>query len=243
MATLDAWAYNIRNIGRAGLGNSDDERLGIRQIKFWIQGYRADAIYRFTEAGQNIDPQLVTDFGQLQLTEVDQADAAVCQGIEWGCKIMKVTIPKLVDLPMNRALLFIGKIDKQTMFERDEANVHYFQKETRFAKLITRYFIVGNTVYIVLSKKDEGLVYINGRGVLEDPSTFNKIITGPEGTCITRCFDDAVDEYPMPMRYYPFIVQSIMTKELGMTLQTVEDLLNNAQSLNQTQNEIQSNKQ
>jgi hypothetical protein len=241
--TLDAWAYNIRNLGRAGLGNSDDERLGIRQIKFWIQGYRADAIYRFTDAGKDIDPQLMTDFGILTLTEIDEADAAVCQDIEWGCKIMKVTIPKLIDLPDNRALLFIGKINKQTNFQRDPANTHEFLRASRFGNLITRYFIIGNTVYIRLAKKDEGLLYINGRGVVEDPSILKKIVTGPEGDCIEQCFNDAVDEYPCPMRYYPYITGEILRKELGLSLQTVEDLLNNAQGLNLTQNEIQANQQ
>lgn len=239
--TLDHWAYNIRNIARAGLATSDDERLGIRQIKMWIQGYRADAIYRFTDAGKDIDPQLMTDFGILTLTEIDESDSAACQDIEWGCKIMKVTIPKLVDLPLNRALLFIGKIDKQTMFQRDEANTHYFQRAARYGNLITRFFIVGNTVYIRLAKKDEGMLYINGRGVVEDPSTITHVVTAQDGTCTTVCYNDATDEYPCPMRYYPFIVKSILTTELGFTLQTADDLLNNAQGLNLTQNEIQAN--
>lgn len=241
MATLDMWAYNIRNIARAGLATSDDERLGIRQIKMWIQGYRADAIKRFTEAGKDIDPQLISDFGIITLTEIDEADAEACQDIEWGCTIKKFTLPKMVDLPQNRAILFVGKIDKQTMFQRDEANVHYFVRQSRYGNLISRYFIIGQTVYVRLSKKDEGMLYINARGVAEDPSTLTHVVTAQDGTCTTVCYNDATDEYPLPMSYYPFIVKSILTTELGFTLQTADDLLNNAQGLNLTQNEIQAN--
>jgi hypothetical protein len=245
MATLDQHAYNIRNIGRAGLGNSDDERLQIRQIKFWIQGYRAQAIFEYTNAGKNIDPQLITDFGILPLIEVDKADSDGCPpGIDWGCTIKKVTIPKLIDLPHNRALLFIGKIDKQTMFQRDEANTHYFSKATRYANLISRYFIVGQTVYIELSDKDSELKYINGRGVEEDPSkSLKQKFDEASDACIDVCFDDAKDEYPMPMRMYPYVAGKILQQELGLTLQTTEDLLNNAQNLNRTQNEVQANQQ
>jgi hypothetical protein len=242
MATFDQHAYNIRNIARAGLGNSDDERLSIRQIKFWITGYRAQAIFEFTNAGKDIDPQLMTDFGILELTEVDKADTKGCPpGIDWGCTIKKATIPKLIDLPMNRALLFIGKIDKQTQFQRDEPNVHEFVKDTRFGDLITRYFIVGQTVYVELSEKDKHIKYINGRGVVEDPTKLKWYELNDEDECIEVCFDDANDEYPMPMRMYSYVASNILQRELGFTLQTTEDLLNNAQNLNRAQNEIQAN--
>jgi len=234
MATLDQWAYNFRNIARAGAGNSDDDTLGIRQIKFWIQGYRAVGIEQKTNYGKDINPQLVSDFGILELQEIDQSDTVNCQGIEWGCKIMKVVIPNLVDLPKNRALLFIGKIDKQTNFQKDDANTHEFVSETRFGHLITRYFIVGTTVYIGLSKKDEGIKYVNARGVVEDPTQLKWIEENEEGECVEVCFDDAVHQYPLTMNLFEFISTNIMQKELGMTLQTVESLLNNARNEIQT---------
>jgi len=230
MATLDQWAYNIRNIGRAGLGNSDDERLGIRQIKFWIQGYRAEGIEQLTDYGKDIDPQLLTDLGTLALTEVDKSDTECPEGIDWGCTIKKVTIPKLVSLHKNRALIFVGKIDKQTGFVKDDANVHEFVSETRFGKKFNRYFIIGQNIYIEFNKKDANTKFINVRGVFEDPSKIDKYVLNEEGDCVPVCFDDAVDEYPMSMKLYRFITTSIMQNELGMTLQTVEDLLNNAQN-------------
>lgn len=237
MATLDQWAYNIRNIGRAGLGNSDDERLGIRQIKFWIQGYRAEGIEQLTDYGKDIDPQLVQDLGTILLEEVDKSDTDCPPGVDWGCTIKKFTIPKLVALPKNRGLLFVGKIDKQTTFVSDQANVHEWVKSTRFGNKFNRYYLIGNTVYVELNKKDANLKYANARGVFEDPTKVDTFVLNEEGECVKVCFDDAVDEYPLTMKLYRFVTTSIMQNELGMTLQTVEDLLNNAQ------NEIQVSRQ
>jgi len=234
MATLDQWAYNFKNLARAGQANSDDDSLGDRQIKFWIQGYRAVGIEQITDFGKNIHPQLLSDFGILELTEIDEADTAACQGIEWGCTIKKTTIPKIVSLPDNRGLVFIGKIDKKTNFDRDKPDTAEFSSSTRFAHVISRYFIVGTTVYVMLSEKDKDIKYINGRGVVEDPTQL-KWLEGVAGEeCTEICFDDAVHEYPMPMNLYEFVATKIMTKELGMTLQTVESLLNNARNEIQT---------
>jgi hypothetical protein len=230
MATLDQWAYNIRNIGRAGLGNSDDERLGIRQIKFWIQGYRAEGIEQVTDFGKDIDPQLVTDFGIFPLEEVDKSDTNCPPEIDWGCTIKKFTIPKLVSLPLNRALMFVGKIDKQTSFVRDNANVHEWVKDTRFGPLFNRYYLIGNTVYVELNKKDANMKYAHARGVAEDPTKVDKFELNNQGECVKICYDDAVDEYPLTMKLYRFVTSNILQIELGLTLQTVEDLLNNAQN-------------
>jgi len=170
----------------------------------------------------------------LKLEEVDKADDN-CKEVEWGCKIKKVTIPKLVSLPMNRALLFIGKIDKQSAFVRDHANTHEFAHETRFGNAFNRYYIVGNTVYVVFRKKDHDIQYINGRGIVEDPTKL-KYYKLEDNVCVEHCFDEFKDEYPLSMKLYRFVTSSIMQFELGMTLQTVEDMLNNAQ------NEVQSAK-
>ena len=230
MATLDQWAYNIRNIGRAGLGDSDDERLGIRQIKFWIQGYRAEAIEQATEYGKDIDPQLVTDFGVFSLEEVDKSDSDCPKNVDWGCTIKKFTIPKLVSLPKNRALIFVGKIDKQSSFVKDDANVHEWVKETRFAHMFNRYYIIGNVVYVELRKEDANMKWVHARGVAEDPTTVKKFELNDAGDCVEVCWNDAKDEYPLSMKLYRFVTGSILQTELGMTLQTTEDLLNNAQN-------------
>lgn len=220
MATLNEHAYNIRNIARNYQGNSDDDRLNINQVKFWIQAYRAKGIFEITDAGKDIDPQLVQDLGVLELTKVDKADSH-CPPIEWGCKILKVTIPKIVDLPHNRGLIFVGLIDKQTPFVIDNADVSIFKRATKFGKTFNRCYFIGNTLYFVLREEDSQMRYVNVRGVFEDPT---KVDYFTEDS--VRAWSDD-DEYPMPMRLYDYVLANILQKELNIGLQTLNDETNN----------------
>jgi hypothetical protein len=229
MATLNEHAYNIRNIIRANQGNSDDERLNIKQIKFWISSYRAKGVFDITEYGKQIDPQLVQDLGVLKLKEVDKADSE-CPKVDWGCKIKYVDIPKLVDLPHNRALVFVGLIDKQTPIIIDYADVHIFKRATKFGNRFNRAYFINNRLYIVHREEDNSLRYINFRGVFERPeevTVYDK--DNPKG----RKFNDAVDEYPMPMRLYEYVLTKILTNEFQVSMQTVNDELNNARQDNE----------
>ena len=229
MATLDELAYNIRNIAKAGQGNSDDSLLRIKQVKFWIQYYRAAGVNIVTDYGKSIDPQLVQDLGILPLTEVDRADSS-CPAVDWGCKIKKVTLPKFIGFPENRAVIFIGKIDKQTPLDLNKADVNKFKAATRFGHLRSKCFLIGNQLYVELNEADADMEYINVRGVFENPT---KIDLYPTEGCTASCFNDATDEYPMPLDLYKNILGEILTKELNWTTQAVTDELNNARQDNQ----------
>lgn len=221
---LSELSYNIRNLASAGQGNSDDSSLNIRQIEFWIRAYRAKGILNVTDYGKNIDPQLVQDLGVVPLTEVDAADSN-CPDIEWGCSVKKIDIPKLVDFPYNRGILFVGKIDKTTPFILDGADVNMFKAATAFGKQMNRCFLVGNTMYFKLYGNDRDMEYVNIRGVFENPV---EVYEWPVKGCEPKCFDPLTDEYPMPLSMYEYVTSSIMQRELNMTIQTKEDELNNA---------------
>jgi len=229
MATLDEHAYNIRNIIRANQGNSDDERLNISQIKFWISAYRAKGVFDITQYGKQIDPQLVQDMGVLKLKTVDKADSE-CPKVEWGCTVKYVDIPKIVDLPHNRALVFVGLIDKQTPIIIDNADVHIFKRATKFGNLFNRCYFINNRLYIVTKQGDESVKYINIRAVFEDPTDVTVYTEdNPKG----RCFDEANDEYPMPMRLYEYVLTSILRNEFQVSAQTINDELNNGRQDNE----------
>jgi hypothetical protein len=230
MATLNELAYNIRNIARNGQGNSDDERINIRQIRFWIRSWRARLVKQQTDYGKHIDPHLIQDLGCLPLKEVDmsdpkEADAECIICPEWGCTIKKATIPKLVDLPKGRALLFVGKLDKRTAFIMDDPDVSLFKEHTQFGKIISRTYLINNTLYFKFYDGDSSIEYVNVRGVFEDPE---KVDTYATPGCTAKCYNYD-DEYPMPMSMYEDVVQGILSQELNMTLQTPNDLLNNSQ--------------
>ena len=228
MATLDQYAYNIRNIARAGQGNSDDDRLNIKQIKFWINGYRASGMFQITDFGKDIDPQLLQDLGVVPLTEVDASDSS-CPNVPWGCTVKKIEIPRLIDFPDLRALDYVGKINKQSEFIVNYPNVASYKGKTKFGSLSSRVYLIGTSLYFILSKEDSDLEYVNVRGVFSQPEKVSGYAT--EG-CDPKCFNDATDEYPMPERLYEFVLTSILRNELNWTQQAVNDELNNARQDN-----------
>jgi hypothetical protein len=223
--TLSELSYNIKNLAAGGQGNNDDSTLKIKQIEFWIRAYRAVGVLSTTEYGKKIDSQLVQDLGAVPLVEVDMADPSCPLEPEWGCTIKKFEIPKLIDFPNNRAMTFIGKIDKRTPFVIDSADVTIFKESTVFGKVLNRAYPVGQTIYVRLYGNDRDMEYINFRGVFEDPTVVNSWATIG---CDPVCYNKMTDEYPMPLSMYDFVTTSIMQKELNMTIQTKDDEMNNA---------------
>ena len=222
MPTLNEYAYNIKNIARGGQGNSDDDNLGIKQIKFWIQGYRASGIFLTTDYGKDIDPQLIQDLGVYPLTEVDKADSS-CPDVDWGCTIRKVEIPKLIDFPKLRALEYVGLINKQSSFEINYPTTAPFKKATRFGELTSRVYLINQTLYFLFSEEHSDLQYVNIRGVFENPED---VSTFPVEGCDQKCYDPAIDQYPMPARLYEEVLVKILRNELNWTQQAIEDELN-----------------
>jgi len=224
MPTLDHYAFNIRNIARGGQGDSDDERLNIKQVRFWINGYRASGLFDITDYGKDIDPQLIQDLGVVPLVAVDKADSE-CPDVEWGCTVKKVVLPKLIDFPELRALSYVGLINKQSPFVVNYPDTVSYKAATRFGKLSNRCYLIGQNLYFILSAENIGLEYVNIRGVFEEPE---EVIGYATEGCEPRCFDPSVDDYPMPKRLYEYTLTKILRNELNWTAQAVNDELNNA---------------
>jgi hypothetical protein len=227
MATLNELTYNILNIARGGL-SSDDDRLNERQIAFWIRYYRAKSIFFDSNGGRNIDQQLVQDLGCLMLEEVDKAD---CPEVLWGCNVKRVKIPKLVDLPDNRGLMFVGLLDKTTSFIMTPPNVMQFAAHRRFTGNMRRAYLIGQHVYVT-DPFNEDIKYINIRGIWDNPQEVEYTDGDGNTSCIT---DD--DQYPMPERYVADIVNQILRIELNMTVQSTNDEFNDSREANQPIND------
>jgi hypothetical protein len=229
MATLNELAYNIRNIARSGQGNSDDDRLTISQIKFWISYYRSEGILQTTNYGKEIHPQMVQDLGVVPLVEVDATDSD-CPTVQWGCKVKKVVVPKFVDFPKDRAIVFVGKIDKREPFILGNADVSYFKSATQFGTMMSRVSMIGDNMYFQLNDRDSELEYVNIRGVFEDPTKVDQYAVAG---CKPDCFNDATSEYPLPLNLYVYVLSNILQKELQWNEAAVNDELNNARKDNQ----------
>ena len=226
--TLSELSYNIKNLANGGQGNNDDNTLNIRQIEFWIRAYRASAVLAMTQYGKNIDAQLIQDLGCIPLIEVDMTDSNLdpeCPCPEWGCTIKKFKVPKLINFPNNRAMSFVGKIDKRTPFIIDSPDITIFKEATAFGKILNRVYPVGQTIYVRLYGNDRDMEYVNFRGVFEDPSTVHNYASPG---CASECYNPLTDEYPMPLSMYDFVTTNILQKELNIVMQTNDDELNNA---------------
>jgi hypothetical protein len=218
MATLNELSYNVLNIARGGL-SSDDDRLNLRQIKFWVEYYRAKLIYEYSAAGKNIDPQLIQDLGLLTLTEVDKADSNV---IDWDCTVKRVAIPKLIDLPNNRGLVWVGLADKQTSIILSPPDVIGVRKNLRFTGGMRRAYFIGGFLYVT-DPFNEDIKYINVRGIFDRPMEVE--VTGEDGT--VQCIGDT-DQYPMPEHYVSDIVERILRIELNILKAGNNDELNDS---------------
>lgn len=221
---LNELAYNIKHLAHGGQGDSDDHKLNIRQIKFWINQYRASGIPQFTDFGKNISHNFFQDMGVVPLLDVDKSDSN-CPVIPWKCEIKKVVLPKLVHLPEHRNL-WIGLIDKQTPIIPDDSNTHFFTVQSRFGGQFHRAYLIGNTLYVTVKEGYEAMEYINIRGVFENPE---EVMNYSAAGCTPTVCNLDKEEYPMDSGLYEYVTKSILTTELNMSLQTVNDILNNNQ--------------
>jgi len=222
--TLNELAYNIRNIAYKGQGDSDDTKLNIRQIKFWINQHRASAIFQATDWGKDLPPTYFQDLGVVPLSDVDKSDSS-CPSVPWGCEIKKVELPQLIQFPQYRGL-WVGLIDKQTPLQIDNPDTHFFTSQTRFGQNFTRVYMIKNTLYVVTKNGFEDMEYINVRGVFENPEEVMQWST-PGCEPVVCNLDD--EPYPMDASMYEIILRKILSTELNMTLQTVNDVINNNQ--------------
>jgi hypothetical protein len=222
MASLNELAYNVLNIARGGL-SSDDDRLNIRQIKFWIRYYRSYAILNFSQSGKKIDFQLVQDLGCITLEDVDKAD---CPSVLWGCNVKKAAIPKLVDLPNDKGLIWVGLVDKQTPIIITSPNVVHFKKHQRFTGDMRRAYFIGGNIYVT-DPFNEDICYINVRGIFDDPKDVCYTTSDGNSTYI-----DDDDDYPLPNYMIPFIIENILEKELNVSINSINDETNDARTPN-----------
>lgn len=227
MATLDELSYNILNIARGGL-SSDDDRLNIRQIKFWIKYYRAYFVKQLSlkESLRDVailDPQLVQDLGCLHLEEVDKAD---CPDALWGQNIKRVEVPKLIDLPIEKSITFVGLIDKITPIIIGNPNTSYFKSHQRFTGNMRRAYFIGKYLYVT-DPFNEDICKVNVRGIFDDPTQ----VSYTDGDGDVQCYKDD-EEYPMPMSFIPEITTAIMQRELQMTINGTNDEINDSREPN-----------
>lgn len=214
--SLAGIAQGIINLLNGGV-TTDDARISLRLVMRQIEYYRMKAISDWAEAHrfEPLDPQLQSDLGCIPLEEVD---AAECECVKWGCNVKKAKLPRFIFHAGRVQVGFIGLVDKRTRIVM-MANPQAIKSvmNSRFADPNAIYgYIIGQNLYVVTRADMSLLCYINARGWLETPSEE-----------AAGCFDIWSEDYPIDLKFMPFIVRSIMEEYLNV-IQVPQDERNNA---------------
>jgi hypothetical protein len=135
MPTAAEIVFHLRNTPAGGQSNreygfSDRELLfafGTARNKIIISRY-------FSQSGRqrdDITPQYQQDLGAVPLITCDITDTL---DVKWGIPIKKVIIPKVIDLPRNKGVVFFGMIDKLTTISLTDTSYGQLNKYTRYPK-------------------------------------------------------------------------------------------------------------
>lgn len=219
MTSLKKYVYDIRNIARAG-GITDDERIAYRQVAEWIRQYRSLWLVQDQAKNRTISDNVSQDLGCVEMERVDKAE---CCTAEEGCMILKsvLAIPTPIDYQQWDGLTYVGDISKQHGFEPSVAVRAYWDQFNKYTAKVPKYYYHQGHIYITVK---QFIKYLNVKGVFEDPTDAARFATCDGDPCYT---DDM--SYPITGKMFAFIKEQIMRKELGMSLQTITDLDNNAQ--------------
>ena len=226
MPTLNEISYNILNIARSGIA-TDDDRISMRQIKYWVRYHRALIVKQLAQANQYLEPQYFQDMGCVELEEVDKAS---CPDPAWGCDIKKAVIPKIITFSRKKATSFIGLIDKQTPITLTTPNVVAFAKHKKYTNKMRRAYFINDDLYVEFDNtlyKD--LKYINIRAIFEDPMVVN--FCDESGGC--SCLSDD-DEYPLHLNMIEKVTQDVIAKEIRPIITFPNDQLNDAKDVDVT---------
>jgi hypothetical protein len=227
MATLLQDIYNIKNIAVHGKTSTTDA-LRESQVKHWIQYYRPLAIEQLFKTVDRTTHMLWQKTGCLELTAVDMAECP-CEDIMWGCSIFKVDIPKAIDLG-SRPAVSVTAVDGLHHIDLVNPSAMLIASHAKWTGVKDRAYLDRSTtegmMSLYIGSANEDLQYIKVRLIADDPTLVTTMIGSP-GSCTERCFDIDKDDYPMTGQVRALVYDMIFKKELALTNQAIEDILNN----------------
>lgn len=221
MATIKQIVFSILNT-QAGGRLSKDNPIAERLVKFWIQSYRGVFFKRSVEKHGTISPEWEQSLGVLALERADKSEHSI---FPTGMKFLRTTelLPKFLRQNNGEpAITFVGSIDQETSFQLVTSDRMVFVPYDKFTYSPYAFYLK-DRIYL---NEDCGLFKINLRGVPEDPTTVSNYSNLEGGTC----FDEDVDNYPLPTDYIPLIEEEILAKKIRPMLMIGMDKSNDANS-------------
>jgi hypothetical protein len=228
MATLNEIAYDILTTAKPYL--SDDTRVTIDHVKYWIRVQRALLIRNELNKFRTIDE----DIKQTLCIDVVNVDRSECCDIPLGCNIVRTTekIPTTIELHTRPAITRVASvdmIDKPFTFV-DRNRVPYVGSGKFDNKLIYAFLHNG---YIYIYSKNilvNGLSKIIVEGVFENPedlSQFNNCISEED-----KCYSDDM-RYPVKEWMIPYMKDYVLKSNLAIAIESeikTGDTQNNSKS-------------
>lgn len=219
--TAFEWCTRIRRALQRGGVASDDARLSLRYIYAVLNSYRNSNIKYATDFGKE-SKMLKYVEQSYSCQDLCDTDRSECDTALFGCKVKKLCgVPRFLSLPDHRAITYVGIIDKSTPFLYAEPTDIAVKMKTKIGRMFNYYYIIGTDVYVAVNKDLDDLEIISVRGVFADPQDVDDRINPDLDT------SDTVD-YPMLSTTEDEVIKYVLT-ELGMTIQTPVDMINDAQ--------------
>jgi hypothetical protein len=217
MATKKEIIYNILNLIEGGR-LSDDVIPSYRQIGFILDYKRAQYLRQDQTKNWFDMDTIYQDLGVLKMIPVDSSE---CCAFETGCTVYRTSnkIPEVLRFNLRNAIK-VNAIDKRKRFEIVLPERFDFVSYTKFGRLTEPVYYLNGYIY---SKE---IYALNVRAALINPEEAKGFICG-DGPCFT---DNS--QYPLPADIIDLVTKDIISTEMNVLLQTINDLENNAKDNN-----------
>lgn len=212
MPTASEIVFHLRNTPAGGQSNreygfSDRELLfafGVARNKIILSRY-------YSQSGRqrdDITPQYQQDLGDVPLIPCDITDSL---NLKWNVPIKKVVLPKVVDLPRNKGVVFFGMIDKLTPIMLTDVSYGILNNYARYQKRDRLYSEkIAETIYIY-GDYDNIPCNVNVRIISDRP----ELVVRYDASGNQIPFDWDNDQYPIDTAIeedcYRMVWESILT--------------------------------
>ncbi len=204
---------------------SDDTDISLEHILFHVNNQRALMLRNeYNKPGRKIDQHITQDFGCLELEEVPSID---CCEISSDCYQLrtKKKIPQLLELHSGSALTRVGPANRlKAPYHIISLEQAPFTTANKFTGNEIKALLLNDYIYVIIPDvNQQGLQFINARGVVSDPTSLESFKCDDTGL---PCFSYD-DEYPINAWMLPYIKEQIL-RQFGASLNIPKDTDNNS---------------
>jgi hypothetical protein len=211
--TLDNIITDLLNVIR-GAKVSQSETITRRQIEEWVNQYRAILIKQDMDKGKVPNPDYIQEIPGLVLEVVDRTEEVLLNSDTYLLRT-KLTVPKTLDLNFKPGFTYVGTVDGRELQLVPEARSRW-QQFKRFTSTEPLVFLRNKRLYV---NTVSPMSAITVRGIFEIPTEVGNFVN-PNSDTVTMGYSDP---YPIPANMVPVLKEMILSKELGIIVQSPSD--------------------